>query len=77
MQKPTPRNHFINEADEQEHVLNCMCWMFADRMALDLDMTQGHCADVLKEMVSEGRIIIDVAANNRVRITMAPSSANN
>ncbi|WP_271605669.1 hypothetical protein [Bradyrhizobium sp. CCBAU 11434] len=74
MQKPRPRVHFVDEADEQEHVLNCACWMYAEDMALELDLPPEFCADRVKAMVLDGRLIFEVAGE-RVRLMPAPSLA--
>jgi hypothetical protein len=35
--KPWP-GKFASEAEEQEHVLDCLCWFFAKDMSLSLEM---------------------------------------
>jgi hypothetical protein len=78
MQKPKPRAEFASDADEQMHMLNCICWMLAEDMSLELDIPQGECAEHLKRGVLEGRYIIDFdRADDGVRLIPAPSLAAN
>ena len=56
------------------HLLDCMCWMTAEDMSLDLEMSHEDCADWLKQGVLEGRYVIDFdSAGDRVRLIPAPS----
>ena len=55
MQKPKPRDKFASKDDEYMHLLDCMCWMTAEDMSLDLEMSHEDCADWLKQGVLEGR----------------------
>jgi hypothetical protein len=76
MKKPKPRTKFANETDEQDHILNGVCWMVAERMSLDLGMRVEDCANFLKQKLSEGRLVIDFdEKDNRWRLMPAPSLA--
>jgi len=56
--KPWP-GKFASEAEEQEHVLDCLCWFFAQDMSLSLGMSQEECADYLKQDIHDGRLVIE------------------
>jgi hypothetical protein len=74
MQKPKARTEFTSKDDECLHLLDCMCWITAEEMSLDLEMSQEDCADQLKQGVLEGRYVIDFdRAGDRVRLIPAPS----
>jgi hypothetical protein len=76
MKKPEPRTEFTSKEDELDHILECVCWLQAEGMSLDLGMPQEYCADVLKQGVLEGRYIIDFdRIGDRVRLIPAPSLA--
>jgi hypothetical protein len=76
MQKPKSRTQFASERDELMHTLDCLCWLQAKDMSLDLGMSQENCADLLKQEVIEGRLVIELdRAGDRVRLMPAPSLA--
>jgi hypothetical protein len=78
VKKPKPRTRFASEADEYNHVLDCMCWLFSEDMSLELDMPHEDCADLYKRLLLEGRLIIDFdQKGDRVRLMPAPSLATN
>jgi hypothetical protein len=59
-------------------MLDCLCWIYAERMSLDLDLPPEDCADSVKHLVLSGRFIIDFnAKGDRVRLMPAPSQATN
>jgi len=69
MKKPQPRAEFVSEADEQEHILNCLCWLQAERMSLDLDIPQEICAEQIKEYIQNGRLRVEFdEKRDRVRV---------
>ena len=78
MRRPESRDKFKSETEEREHMLDCLCWMYAERMSLDLDLPPEDCADSVKHLVLSGRIVIDFdEKRDRVRLMPAPSQATN
>jgi hypothetical protein len=76
MQKPGPRDKFASEAEEREHILNCLCWIYAEQMSPDVGLSPAECADAVKQLVLSGRFVIDIdVPGDRVRLTPAPSLA--
>ena len=74
MQKPEARTEFADEGDEMEHALDCLCWLTADDVSLDMGISQEDCADLLKQAVIEGRMLVDFdRARDRARLIPAPS----
>jgi hypothetical protein len=74
MQKPKARTEYANEHDELMHTLDCLCWLTAEDMSLDLGISQEECADLVKLDVIEGRLVIDFdRAGDQVRLIPAPS----
>jgi hypothetical protein len=62
---------------DAEKVLDSYCRLMAtERMSLDLDIPQEVCADAIKQLVLEGRWLIDFD-NKRWRLIAAPSTAAN
>jgi hypothetical protein len=59
MQKPEPRDEFVDNADEQDHIFDVLCWLTAEKMAPKLGLEQGECADALKRGVLEGIFLIE------------------
>jgi hypothetical protein len=54
MNKPLPRTVFADDADKQNYLLDCVCWMYAE------ESTNPHlAADTFKELVLAGLIVID------------------
>jgi hypothetical protein len=77
MKKPTPRTKFASDRNEAEHLLDCICWLQAENVSLDLDRPQEVCADLLKQQLLEGRLLIEFdEARDRYRMVPAPSLAN-
>jgi hypothetical protein len=75
MRKPKPRTAFANDADHQMHILDCICWLTADGMSLDLGMSQEDCADFLKRSVFDGRYVVDFdRAGDRARLIPRPAT---
>ena len=40
MKKPKTRTKFASPEEQQEHVLNCLCWRYAEKMALELALSE-------------------------------------
>lgn len=69
MKEPKPRNVFLNEADERDHVINCLCWAYAVKSYDDLARqhkamgwehgTLEDLADTYKEMVRDGLLGVE------------------
>jgi hypothetical protein len=79
MKKPEPRhiNSFIDDADEDEHILNSLCSIYAEQMSVEIDMSTEKCADMIKDLVLSGRAVIDVdEKHDRVRLIPAPQTMN-
>jgi hypothetical protein len=75
MKKPKPRNKFANEADEQAHILDCLCWMEAERMEEDLGIPPEQGADEIKRLILSGRIVLDMREDGEaVRLVPGPSA---
>ena len=45
MKKPKPRTKFASQHEEDMHVLDCLCWLQAEQMSLDLE-SQGSALTV-------------------------------
>jgi hypothetical protein len=75
MQKPKPRTKFADEDDERMHLLDCFCWLQAEDISLDLEISQEECAEVLKQQVLKGRLVIEFDGDERARLIRAPSLA--
>jgi hypothetical protein len=76
MQKPRPRSEFASHDDEMEHLLDCICWLQAEQMSLDLGMSTEDCADQVKLELAIGRIVIEFdEKRDRYRLMPAPSLA--
>jgi hypothetical protein len=70
MKKPDPHAEFASDADQREHIINCLCWHVAEQ-SFD-DMAEWHeaagygpggtleeLADCIKEMVQNGLVRIE------------------
>jgi hypothetical protein len=68
--KPIPLNHkFASESEEMEHMLDVLCWMTAEDMALDTGIPPEEGAETIKQYVQEGRLVVDFdAERDRVRL---------
>ena len=75
MNKPSARTKFASEADEREHVIDCLCWLHAPYYHGAPGASQEEIAGALKILLKEGKLIIDAHPDgNRVRLI--PSALN-
>jgi hypothetical protein len=60
MKKPQlpPPAKFASEADKQEHMLDCVCWFYAERHP-DGPGTVEERAEGIKQLLLSGRVVIN------------------
>jgi hypothetical protein len=66
----------LSAAEAYRLLIEALCDLRAEDMALDLGIPKKECVDFLRQGVLEGRLLIDVdKAGDRVRLIPAPSLA--
>jgi sRNA-binding protein len=74
------KHRFVYEGDGEPTIdmetIDAMCWLYAEQASLDWGIPQEEGADRIKQLIFEGRFIIEFdKKRDRARLVLAPSLA--
>jgi hypothetical protein len=75
MKEPKPRTKFASEADEREHIIDCLCWLHAPYYHGAPGTPREIVADALKLCVKQGKLVIDLHPDGK-HLRLIPSVHN-